>query len=461
MMRHWIALLACILLPLWPGRVHAQPCSLDPDFNPALNFGSPVYAVALQPDGQILIGGSFQQIGPVAVANVARLNQDGTLDATFNPGTAVDEGYVNAIAVQPDGKILLGGYFSSSTGSASENMTRLNPDGTVDMGFDMGLYLDGPVNAIVAQADGTILIGGGFQIVDSALRRSIARLNSDGTLDVNFDACVAASAGNGATALSVLSSGKILASGNFTFSTGFARSGIARLNVNGDLDTTYAVAQPGISSQNIAYSLAARSTGKAVLVGDFRTYRISNRGGIVQMTTNGTVDSMFNPGTGINNGATNFAIALQSDGKALIGGTFSSYNEASQFGVARINPDGTLDTTCDPGLGPNNAVSSFAIQKDGRILVAGRFSSFNGEPRTGIARLRGDPRLGAASVASNGALHMTLFSGDPVPWALQSSPDLVSWMPVTNFTVTSTAMMLIDPTPASSSNRFYRVVKTP
>src|SRR2546425_10042389 len=91
------------------GRGLSQPGSLDAGFTPALNSGAAVYVVTLQTNGQILIGGAFTSIGKAGITNVARLNPDGTLDATFNPGVAVNGGYVTALAVQPDGKVVVGG----------------------------------------------------------------------------------------------------------------------------------------------------------------------------------------------------------------------------------------------------------------------------------------------------------------------------------------------------------------
>jgi len=123
------SLFCCGLIP-WLAFVQAAGsqtwCPLDPTFNPKLNAFSAVYYVTLQPNGKILIGGAFLSINGTAITNVARLNQDGTLDLTFNPGSVARFGGVNAIAVQNDGKILLGGSFSSGLGSAPPNLARLN-----------------------------------------------------------------------------------------------------------------------------------------------------------------------------------------------------------------------------------------------------------------------------------------------------------------------------------------------
>lgn len=444
-------------------RSYSRPCSLDLNFNPALNPGAAVYVVALQTNGQILIGGSFTSVGNVGVTNVARLNSDRTLDPGFNPRNAVDRGYVTALAVQPDGKVVIGGAFYSSSGIAQANITRLNPNGTVDTVFDQNVFVDGPVNALVLQSDGKVLVGGGFLTVDFERRVSIGRLNTDGTLDITFDACVAATAGAGATALALQSDGTIFASGRFTFSTGVSRDGIARLKSCGDVDLNYDP-QPGINPDATVFALALRTNGTVCLGGDFQTFQLAPRRGIVQLTANGAVDEAFDPGAGITEGGTVYAIAIQPDGKAIIAGYFSGYNGKTKLSLARVNLDGSLDTICDAGLGPNNSVSSLAIQSGGRTLVAGRFDSFNGESRNGLAQLSGDPipaRLGIPNRLVDGRWKLLLYGQDQAHYAIEGSSNLVSWISLTNVTATSSTMEFIDSDAGFYLQRFYRAISLP
>lgn len=458
-------ILALLLaLPGLPDRLLAQAGALETGFDAGLNSGALIYVVKVQPDGQILIGGAFYSVGGFPAANVARLNPDGSVDKTFSPGLAADLGYIDAIAVQPDGKVLIGGAFSSVTYAAPANLARLNSDGSVDTSFDPSLVIDAPVNGIVLQSDGKIVFGGSFNVVDNTLRVNIARLYQDGTLDLSFDACVASSAGAGATGLAVQTNDQILASGDFTFSTGASRSGIARLKSCGELDPTYASSQPGLLPNSTAYTLALRGNGQVLLGGDFRGYYISSAPGIVQLTDSGDVDDTFDPGTGIDFQKTVYAIALQKDGKAIIAGNFTTYNGQTKYGLARLNLDGSLDPTFDPGLGPNNSVSSLAVQKDGKTLVAGKFTSFNGASRTGFARLKADPlpfRLGAPSPLGNGQMQLMFYGENQAHYALQTSPNLTDWTSITNFTVTSPSMVLVDSTITSLSNRFYRALILP
>jgi len=150
----------------------------------------------VQPDGNILIGGSFSSVLGAGRNNIARLNTDGTLDATFDPNA---NSAVYSIAVQADGKIMIGGGFTSLSpnGGAAvvrNRIARLNVDGTLDATFDPNAnnFSSTYLYSIVVQADGKILIGGQFAFLSpnggaTAVRNYIARLNADGTLDATFD----------------------------------------------------------------------------------------------------------------------------------------------------------------------------------------------------------------------------------------------------------------------------------
>ena len=441
----------------------SQACSLQTNFHPSLNATATVYTVVALTNGQVLIGGAFTSAGQFPAANVARLNADGSPDTIFNPGPAVDRGYVTALAVQPDGRIVVGGSFYSSVGVAQAYLTRLNADGSVDAAFDQNIFVDGTVNALLLQGDGKIVLGGSFSIVNFYPRRTVARLNADGTLDTSFDACIASTAGAGATALALDSTGRIFAGGAFTFSTGLARDGVARLGTNGDVDTAYDP-QPGVNPGATVYAIALRDDGKILLGGDFGTFQSSQRRGLVQLTDSGAIDAEFEPGTGLDAGGTVYALALQNDGKVVVAGDFPSYNGQPRNRLARIHPHGGLDVTCEPSLGPDNAVAALAMQSDGRILVAGRFGSFNGAARRALARLRGEPapcRLSPPNRLGDGTWQFTLFGEDQARYGIEISPNLVDWQSLTNLTAMGSATPFIDSNTNSPPGRFYRGVSLP
>jgi uncharacterized delta-60 repeat protein len=184
--------------------------------------------LAVQADGKILVGGNFMSLDGQARSYIGRLNADGTLDATFNPGAS---GTVNSLAVQADGKILVGGFFTMLGGQTRNRIARLNIDGTLDASFNPGA--SGTVGCMVyslaVQADGKILVGGEFTTLGGQTRNRIGRLNADGTLDASFNP----GASSAIYSLAVQTDGKVLVGGTFTNLGGQARSCIARVNNNG------------------------------------------------------------------------------------------------------------------------------------------------------------------------------------------------------------------------------------
>ena len=440
----------------------AQPGSIDASFTPQLNAGAQIYVVAIQPDGQILVGGQFDSIGNVPIANVARLNPDGSLDGTFNPSYAADQGFVTALVMQSDGKILVGGSFYSSYGLGPNNLVRLNPDGSVDNNFDYGLYLDGPVNAIAVQTDGGIVLAGGFAIVDGYLRRSVARLHGDGTLDYGFDACVASSAGDGGTAVALQPDNRILATGNFTFTGNRVRNGIARLEICGDLDASYAP-QPGVNVGGVAYAFSLLPNANLVLGGSFQNYYAEYMPGVSLLDTNGVPDTTFNPGIGIEQGSAIYVITRQADGKLLLGGNFTAFDGSSKPGITRLLANGRPDGSFNAGTGANNSISAIAVQANKRILVAGKFSTFAGQTKNGLVRLMGEPPPPGLDppLLVGGGWTITLHGQSQSHYSIETSSNLSDWLPWTNFTSTASSTTFSDTTATSARRRFYRAALLP
>src|SRR5204862_3149330 len=119
--------------------------------------------------------------------------------------------------------------------------------------------------------------------------------------------------------------------------------------------------------------------GKILIGGIFSTFNGSARNRIARLNSNGTLDTGFNPGTGTNNFV--YTMALQPDGRIVIAGNFTNYNGTTRYRIARINSDGTLDTSFDGGTEANGDISAVRLQPDGRILMAGDFTSYNGTGR--------------------------------------------------------------------------------
>jgi uncharacterized delta-60 repeat protein len=367
---------------------HAQPGSLDVTFTQTgTGLNGIVYALAHQADGKVLVGGFFSDYNGTARNSIARLNADGTLDASFAPtGTGLND-IVWSIALQADGKILVGGGFTSYNGTTQNRIARLNTDGTLDNSFaPMGTGLNDAVYALTLQTDGKVLVGGFFTDYNGTIRNRILRLNADGTLDASF-APTGTGLNNLVLALALQADGKVIVGGFFTDYNGTTRNRIARLNADGTLDASFAPTGTGLN--NIVRSLAFQADGKVLVGGDFSDYNGTARNRIARLSANGTLDVGFVPtGTGLS--STAFALALQADGKVLVGGSFTSFNGTAQNCIARLNTDGTLDASFAPtGTGLNSATFALALQADGKVLVGGQFSSYNGTARNRIARLNG------------------------------------------------------------------------
>jgi uncharacterized delta-60 repeat protein len=134
---------------------------VDLSFDPGSGVDNTVWAIALRPDGKAIIGGDFTTVKGLACNYLARLNIDGTGDTSFNPGSGAN-GTVHSIAVQPDGKVAIGGYFTSVNGSSRNRIARLNADGSLDSSFNPGPGPNNPIDALANQPDGKVLIAGGF-----------------------------------------------------------------------------------------------------------------------------------------------------------------------------------------------------------------------------------------------------------------------------------------------------------
>jgi uncharacterized delta-60 repeat protein len=350
-----------------------------------------VSAIAQQTDGKLLLGGAFGVLGGQARAGLARLNTDGSLDGSFNPGAG---GAVNALAVQTDDKLLVGGQFTTLAGQACSYLGRLNTDATLDTSFNPGI--NGQVMALSIQADGKILVGGEFNMAGGQPCNNLARLNTNGTLDTTFSP----GPDNTVLALAVQPDGKIVAGGVFTGLGGQACSYIGRLNTNGTLDSSFSSA-----ASSWVYCLALQPDGKIVAGGVFTMLDNQTRWCIGRLNTDGTLDAGFNPNTN----ATNpkdlvYCLALQADGKVLVGGRFNALGGQPRNYLGRVNPNGSLDETFNPGA--DGQLSALALQTDGSVVVGGAFTNLDGQPRSQVGRL----------LPTDPAIDFISFDGATITW---------------------------------------------
>jgi uncharacterized delta-60 repeat protein len=307
--------------------------SLDNSFDPGTGADAEITAAVLQPDGRIVVAGRFTSFNGFIHNRVCRLNADGSVDQTFGLGAGIDNS-VLALALQSDGRILVGGQFSQVDLTQRFNLARLNTNGSVDLTFDPGNGPNGDVNAIVIQPDGAIIIGGTFISYAGSARGGIARVLANGVLDSSFDSGVGT--GGSVFALALQHNGQIVLGGRFVQYAGINRTFIARVFSDGSLD-------PGFNPvpDDWVQSLAVEPDDRILVGGFFTVIDGVGRSRITRLNADGSVDATFDPGLGCLGSLTNDAtqvrsIALQQFGRVLAAGVFTSYDNSLRQNIVRI-----------------------------------------------------------------------------------------------------------------------------
>jgi uncharacterized delta-60 repeat protein len=419
--------------------------SIDATFSNNFGFNNEVSSICLQPDGKIIVCGSFTTIYGLSRKCIVRLNIDGTLDNSFNTNNNLND-WVYGATIQPDGKIIVSGWFTSYGTTSRNYIARLNQDGSLDLSFNTGVGFDSFVQRTVLQSDGKIIAYGYFNNFNTSSRNYIARLNSNGTLDNSFnvgqglaahpsdikiynnglDIMVTGNPGTyndlpvtgifrlsvngtldenynnnmflhfqygGIWSISESSDGKIIVGGYFSAIENYndlPNSYITKLNTDGTLDTTFSTLGTNLESKN-TYSLSIQSDNKIIVGGNFLKINGVNRKGIARLNPDGSLENTFNPGSGFIGLV--YTTAVQPDGKILAGGNFHTYNEIAANYIIRLLPNGDIDPTFVIDTAFNGSIFSIKLQADGKILVGGNFNAYNGVQRNGIARLNPDGSL--------------------------------------------------------------------
>jgi uncharacterized delta-60 repeat protein len=260
--------------------------SLDTTFTPDAKFR--VSAATELPNGKILASGQFEAADGKEIDRVFRLQPDGKLDSTFQP---IDNFAAYSLNVLAGGAIIMSGKFApvvSSSVKSPHTVLRIKPDGTLDS----ATFAD--ANKIIlrsfVQKDGKIIINGYFTKVGDVERQNIARLNPDGTLDVGFNAKIT---GGTVTDIGMQADEKIVLKGGFKSVGGIPRQTVARINADGTLDATF---QTDIDTAD-GFAAAVQPNGKIIIEGTFQTSGGTPRYGIVRLNPTGILDDTFNPRT--------------------------------------------------------------------------------------------------------------------------------------------------------------------
>ena len=366
---------------------------LDPNFAPSAitSPGGGVQAMAKQADGKVIVGGDFQTMNGQPVGQVARLNADGSPDLAFRTATGSGPNQlVGALAVQADGKILVGGQYGLTyyNGVAVKNPVRLNADGSLDATFvaggASGAGWMGEIRSLAVQPDGKILVGGGlYSQFNGQPIHGLVRLLPNGDLDTSFNTGTGFNGNYGDRSiikLAVQPDGKLLAAGSFATVNGYSQAGIARLNANGSLDTSFA---SPLAVPSVVLGLALQPDGK-VLVGGAQLGGVGRDQVLRRLQPSGTTDATFQGGPDDGLVAD---LQLRADGSVLVAGFFSTYSGVARAGLARVAAPGALDATFGINSGSYGGVLRATELNNGQYLIGGYFDQYNNQPVGGLARL--------------------------------------------------------------------------
>lgn len=329
-------------------------------------------------------------------------------DTSFNPtifGVSGSAAQIVTIFADPNGKIYIGGSIATVNGNAYGNMAKLNNDGTRDTGFTTGTGFNSIVRKISKRTDGQFFVAGQFTTyLTTNTRNRIALVGNTGgvfayPIGTGFSSLVQDIAHG--------TDNKVIAVGLFNTyaNTTNVVPRVARLHANAALDTAFAVTT-GLTgnttfSGNVGNAVVLQSDNKVIVTGGFVAYNGTARNRIVRINTNGSVDTTFNVGTGLDNAGS--VLHLQSDGKVLVGGGFTTYNGVSQNRLARLHANGSLDTTFNIGTGfAGGSVDTITTDPSGKILVGGEFTSYNGITQNRAVRLHANGMLDPTGFSSNG-----------------------------------------------------------
>ena len=352
---------------------------------------SRVSLVKAQGDGSVYVGGSFTSWNGVSsIIALVRLDPSGNRDTAFSANVGSGGGLGSFgprdMALQSDEKIILVGGIPTWNSATVNNILRLNPNGTRDTAFttNTGAGADQRPQAVDIQSDGKILVGGRFTLWNGVSAPYLVRLNADGTADTAYNSNLGTGFNSIVRDVTVQPDGKTIVVGEFTEFNGTTARRVVRLNSDGSLDTAF-MANIGTGASGYITTATLYPDGRIILAGNFTSFgSVAYTSGIVRLSSDGVLDTTFsnNMSPGLNQGFSSSieAAVIQSDGKIVVGGLFTSWGSTTVNRVARINPDGTKDTTFNSAIGTaaNSPVFDLDILPNQKIIFGGDFTSWNG-----------------------------------------------------------------------------------
>jgi uncharacterized delta-60 repeat protein len=339
-----------------------------------------------------------------------KFNSSYQLDTNFNCG---DIGFYSPrpwqtkLSTYYPGKLYVA-YHEYNAGKFNQKgFRRLNSDGSLDTSFNSGgIGFNNLVYDFEEDLNGKLYVAGQFTSYNETSINRIIRLNTDGSIDTSFNV------GTGFNGVVVYNlewdstNNKLYAFGNFTTYNGTSVNRIVRLNTDGSIDNTFSI---GTGFNNACYIGKLDSNGKLYVGGFFTSYNGTGANRIIRLNSDGSIDTNFVYGTGINSGFVSH-IEIDSSGKIFVcGSLFTSYNGTTANRIVKLNSDGSIDTSFSTGTGFNGPVRVLKQDSTGKLVIGGQFTSYNG---TAVSRL--------ILLNSDGTLNTDIMSGFSVAGRLES-----------------------------------------
>lgn len=468
------------------GLIRFDPASgrIDPDFRPRFELseglGSNVRVVVAQPDGKLLVGGSFTRANGQARTALVRLNQDGTLDTGFSPALQPNDAQVRSIQVREDGRVLIGGRFGRVNGVFRSAVAQLLADGTLDAGFQ-NPGLGGTAMSLALVPDGKVVVA-----ADAHPAPTLVRLLEDGRVDDGFQPripghaearwirprLVAVSAGHSV----------FVAGSHWTEQAWLSRPlepFLLRFESDGTLDTAFRTAMRRIPFVEVT-AIAPGSAGSTLIA--VRTGYGDERAKLIRVDANGIPDTGLGVG-GVLELPVLHVSAMNVDAS---GRTLLAIGDATVPGLMRLLPGGAPDADFvaadvfgmgtlgtwlleglegEPSIQP--LVACLTTMPDGGIVIGGRFGIVGDRTRLGLARFRGEagedgsagiPRLQGTRRGADGSVTVEIAGGAGRTYEMHGSSDLREWEPLGRVATVAIPMRFWDPAAGKQPRRFYRAV---
>jgi len=358
-----------------------------------------IYQILVDSNSNIFIGGRIVEYNGTERQFIVKTNSSGTLLTEFNLGLSINQTQdVTCMGFNSSGDLLYAGYnldslvrVNSTTGARQQTIATVNATITQS-------------KFIIDNTNDKIYIGGWFTSIQGISAQRLARLNlSAMTIDTSFNTTTGFVNTEDVQDMVLQPDGKLIVLGQFTSYKGVSINRIVRLNSDASIDPTFQTsgATFGFNGNISRNCTVLQSDGKVIVGGAFTTYSGVTSNRIIRLNSDGTIDNTFTIGSGFNAAVT--CVALQSDRKILVGGSFGAYSGLSNAYIVRLNTNGTKDLTFTAST--VSTVTSITVQNDGKILIgSGYITQVNGTNVNQVCRLNTDGSIDNTFSSGTGIL---------------------------------------------------------